>query len=110
MKNIIEDFISLAIEDGKANEEGNYRVVNRLYKKFKGIFKKIETTENYEEIYKVLLTNNDKYVSYKAAVRCLTLGIMTDDSEKILRSVEKEKGTLAFISGMILKKHGLKVN
>lgn len=107
MKNIdliIETYIVAAITYGEETEEGNYKVVNREYRKLTKIYRKMETDLDIaQQILEKLLIHPNDHVRLWAAAHALGLNLYVNQSIEILEDVSKRPKFLGFDAKMTLE-------
>lgn len=102
MKNneLIEEYITLIIEQGKAFEEANDKLNNKIATKAEKVFKKIQKNDDVHKMIEFLNHDND-YVKFAAANKIYTLE--PDLSKEALKKVADGDSFLQMVAEITLK-------
>lgn len=98
----IEKYIDAAINYGKAQEEGNFKEVNKNAEKIQIIRKELKKgSEIYLEQLESLLNHDNDYVRLKASFDLLS--IQSKKAENELVELSRKRGLIGFEAEMILQ-------
>lgn len=105
LKDIIEKYIVTASLYGDETEKGNYKEVNKLYKKLTRLYKQFESTPEIAfEALELLLRHQNNWVKLWSAAHALGLKLHIQEATETLEKISKQQpGNVRFDAEMTLK-------
>ncbi len=101
MDKLIDQYVDVAINSGKAKEEGDYKSVNSYYDIIQRIRIEMKKDPQYVVKLEPLLQHDNEYVRLEAAFDLLP--ILTERAENVLSELSKKRGLNGFEAEMTLQ-------
>ena len=99
---VIEEFVTAAVQYGEATLEGNSRVVNKQHEILRKLYQELrEGYSSFESEIHQLLSHDNSYVRLHAA--CCLIPVSPTEAKEALVKLSSERGTLGFDAKMTLK-------
>lgn len=101
MDKLIDQYVDVAINSGKAKEEGDYKSVNSYYDIIQRIRIEMKKDPQYVVKLEPLLQHDNEYVRLEAAFDLLP--ILSERAENVLSELSKKRGLNGFEAEMTLQ-------
>lgn len=101
MDKLIDQYVDVAINSGKAKEEGDYKSVNSYYDIIQRIRIEMKKDPQYVVKLEPLLQHDNEYVRLEAAFDLLP--ILSERAENVLSELSKKRGLNGFEAKMTLQ-------